>query len=146
MSAWTQLSFWGALALIIVVVASAAVVLYLIVIGKIDLKDVLDEPGSNKASLSRFQFMLFTFVVAGLFLMLSVESGTFVNIPSGVLELLGISAATYGVSKGIAASSAGGGAKATQDAAKSADDAKAAAAQAQTHALAAQAAANQGKS
>jgi hypothetical protein len=39
---------------------------------------LLTEPGSTKASLSRFQFLLFTFVIAGLFLLLSIEAGTFV--------------------------------------------------------------------
>ena len=71
--------------------------------------------------------LLFTFVVAGLFLLLSIESGTFVNIPSSVLELIGISAATYGVSKGISSGSNGTAATARKAAAaaqQAADDAK----------------------
>ncbi len=99
---WTDLSWVIAAALIVVILGMAAVVLYLIAYGRIDLSQVLTEPGSNKASLSRFQFLIFTFVIAGLFLLLSVESGTFVNIPDSVLGLLGISAGSYAISKGIA--------------------------------------------
>jgi len=44
---------------------------------------------------------VFTFVVAGLYLVLSLESGTFVDIPESVLLRLGISGGSYLVSKGI---------------------------------------------
>ncbi len=98
---WTDLSWVIAAALVVVILGMAGVVLYRIAVGKIDLSEVLTEPGSNKASLSRFQFLIFTFVVAGLFLLLSVESGTFVTIPDSVLGLLGISAGSYAISKGI---------------------------------------------
>src|ERR1051325_5160844 len=98
---WTWLSYIAAIALLIVVMGAAAVVLFLIAIGKIDLSQLLTEPDSTKASLSRFQFLLFTFVIAGLFLLLSIESGAFVNVPNSVLALLGISAGSYTVSKGI---------------------------------------------
>ena len=132
---WTLLSYITAIVIMIVILGTAAVVLWLIFIGKIDLSDLLDEPSaagataasSGKASLSRFQFLLFTFVVTGLFLLLSIESGTFVNIPSSVLELIGISAATYGVSKGISSGSNGTAATARKAAAaaqQAADDAK----------------------
>lgn len=62
---------------------------------------ILEPGGEKKASLSRFQFLVFTFVVAGLFLMLSIESGSFVNIPSSVLGLIGLSGGTFVVSKGV---------------------------------------------
>lgn len=58
-----------------------------------------DDKGNCKASLSRFQMLLFTFVIAGLFLALSLEAGTFVEIPAGVLGLIGISSGTYVLSK-----------------------------------------------
>ncbi len=58
-------------------------------------------PSAMKASLSRFQFLIFTFVIAGLFLLLSIEAGTFVDIPTNVLMLLGISGGTYVVSKTV---------------------------------------------
>ena len=113
MSQWMTLSYLTAIALMIVILGSAVVVLWLILTGKIDIKSILEEPGSAKASLSRFQFLLFTFVIAGLFLMLSIEAGTFVNIPEGVLALMGISAGSYAVSKGITANSAKSSATAT---------------------------------
>ena len=58
-----------------------------------------DPVDDTKASMSRFQFLIFTFVIAGLFLLLSIEAGTFVDIPPNVLALLGISGGTYVVSK-----------------------------------------------
>jgi hypothetical protein len=59
----------------------------------------------GKASLSRFQFLIFTFVIAGLYLLLSIEAGTFVDIPNNVLGLLGISGGSFLVSKGMSTSS-----------------------------------------
>jgi len=68
----------------------------------IKLEHLLSEPGNNpKASLSRFQLFVFTFVVAGLFLVLSIENGQIIEIPQSVLGLLGISGGSYLVSKGI---------------------------------------------
>jgi hypothetical protein len=69
----------------------------------------VDKPDADlKASLSRFQFLIFTFVIAGLYLLLSIEAGTFVDIPTNVLGLLGISGGSYLISKGVG----GGGPKA----------------------------------
>jgi hypothetical protein len=59
----------------------------------------------GKASLSRFQFLIFTFVIAGLYLLLSIEAGTFVDIPNNVLGLLGISGGSFLVSKGMSTGS-----------------------------------------
>jgi hypothetical protein len=61
-----------------------------------------------KASLSRFQFLIFTFVVAGLFLLLSIEAGAFVEVPPTVLGLIGISGGSFIISKGISSNSSGG--------------------------------------
>ena len=58
-----------------------------------------NDSGERKASLSRFQMLIFTFVVAGLFLVLSLEQGAFAHIPEGVLGLIGISGGTYILSK-----------------------------------------------
>lgn len=86
-----------------------------------DLRDLVSEPppagtqGPGKASLSRFQFLLFTFLVAGLFVVLSLEAGTFVEIPNGVVALMGVSGGSFVISKAIgngekpAASGAQGG-------------------------------------
>lgn len=92
----------------------ALYVLYLIYSGRIDLKCLLCESTSDNsktptASMARFQFLIFTFVI-GLTLFLVVVgcgSGTpckFPDIPSSILGLLGISGASYAVGKGIQAS------------------------------------------
>jgi hypothetical protein len=72
--------------------------------GKIDISRILEEKGSGGggASMSRFQLLIFTFVVAISLLLIVVNSHDFPKeIPAGVLTLLGISATTYAVSKGI---------------------------------------------
>jgi hypothetical protein len=80
----------------------AALVLWKIYNDEIDLKGLLTDPGADgKASLSRFQFLIFTFVIAGLFLLLSIEAGTFVDVPNNVLVLLGISGGSYLIAKGM---------------------------------------------
>ncbi len=67
----------------IIILAFAFVVLWKIINNTISLDGLVAETPSGgvegKASLSRFQFLLFTFVIAGLFLLLSIESGTFVT-------------------------------------------------------------------
>jgi NADH:ubiquinone oxidoreductase subunit 6 (subunit J) len=88
---WLIIVFIGAVALIVLVNIYS---------GKIDLKGLLAE-ATGKASLSRLQLLLFTFVIAGLYLILCLEAGEFVEIPNQVLGLLGISGASYVVSKGI---------------------------------------------
>lgn len=98
----------GFIAFSAVVVSFAAAVLWQIITGKIDLYGIISEPdgaanvdGRAKASLSRFQFLLFTFVIAGLFLMLSIEAGSFVNIPDNVLVLIGLSGGGFIASKAV---------------------------------------------
>lgn len=71
--------------------------------GKIDLSGMLCE-ANGMASMSRFQLLIFTFVIAiSLFTMVEkgVNPNGFPEIPNGVLTLLGISASTYAVGKGI---------------------------------------------
>jgi hypothetical protein len=71
--------------------------------GKIDISKLLDESGGG-ASMSRFQLLIFTFVIGLSFFLIVVSTGKFpYPIPNEVLTLLGISATTYGVSKGIQA-------------------------------------------
>jgi hypothetical protein len=121
--------------------------------GKIDLSALLSEP-SGQASMSRFQLLIFTFVIAvSLFAMVEshVNPTGFPDIPSGVLTLLGISASTYAVSKGITYSqpqSAAADSTSDDDSPSAAvqavlDDAKQQAATAQAAAAATQAAASQ---
>ena len=67
-----------------------------------DVSGLIRDPDQNgKASISRFQLFLFSYVIAGLYLVLSLEAGQFVEIPDGVLALLGISGGSFVVSKGI---------------------------------------------
>jgi hypothetical protein len=77
--------------------------------GRIDLSRLISEP-TGDASMSRFQFLVFTFVIAfSLFLVVvaTLSGGTpsggprFPDIPATVLTLLGISGSSYLVSKGI---------------------------------------------
>jgi hypothetical protein len=55
----------------------------------------------TKASLSRFQLLIFAFVISGLFLILSIKAGRLVDVPANVLVLLGISTGSYLVSKAV---------------------------------------------
>jgi len=70
--------------------------------GKMDLGSLLNE-GNGQASMSRFQLLIFTFVIAiSLFELVERRpDASFPDIPQGVLTLLGISASTYAVGKGI---------------------------------------------
>ena len=86
------------------------------------LADLLDDPdtggvGPRKASTSRFQLIIFTFVVALSFFLVVVsnvklrQNGGVItdlnglpDVPGGVLALLGISASSYLVSRGISKS------------------------------------------
>lgn len=78
-------------------------VLWNILIGKIDLSEMISEENGG-ASMSRFQFLVFTFVIAlSLFLVIiaAPQHPTFPEVPGTVLSLLGISGSSYLVSKGI---------------------------------------------
>jgi hypothetical protein len=80
-------------------------VLAAIASGKIDISQLLAEKDQSGASMSRFQLLIFTFVVAlSFFLVLICDCKRLPDVPANVLALLGISAATYGVGKGIQAS------------------------------------------
>ncbi len=72
--------------------------------GKIDISKLIAEDGGG-ASMSRFQLLIFTFVIGLSFFLVVVCDCKFPEVPANVLALLGISATTYGVSKGIQASS-----------------------------------------
>ena len=105
-----NIAFWGFMFAAIIMLAFAALVLWKMYNNDISLTGLLAEPsqadakGEPKASLARFQFLLFSFVVAGLFLLLSIEAGTFVDIPNNVLALIGISGGSFLISKGVNAS------------------------------------------
>jgi hypothetical protein len=78
------------------------VILAAIAGGQIDISELLEEE-SGGASMSRFQLLIFTFVIGLSFVLMVASSTKFPDVPPDVLALLGISASTYGVSKGIQA-------------------------------------------
>jgi hypothetical protein len=97
-SGWVALGFLGILGI---------AVLYYIFTQRIDLSKLLSETNGD-ASMSRFQLLIFTFVIAAsLFLIVASPNPPAFpkEIPNGVLILLGISASSYLVSKGIQFSS-----------------------------------------
>jgi len=97
-----SISWWGFLITAIILLAFAGIVMWKLLWDPDALKGLLAEgPDNAKASLSRLQFLVFTFVIAGLFLLLSIETGGFVEIPNGVLALMGISGGTYLASKAV---------------------------------------------
>ena len=94
LAAWVALGFLGLI---------GVAILYYVFTGRIDLSGLISEP-SGDASMSRFQLLVFTFVIAAsLFLIIASATppafpGT---IPNGILVLLGISSSSYLVSKAI---------------------------------------------
>lgn len=79
-------------------------VLAAIASGRIDISQLLSEVGGG-ASMSRFQLLIFTFVIGISFFLVVICECKIPDVPAQVLTLLGISASTYGVSKGIQAGS-----------------------------------------
>jgi uncharacterized BrkB/YihY/UPF0761 family membrane protein len=80
-------------------------ILWRIATGEIELNKLLQDE-EKKASLSRFQFLIFTFVIAmSLYLVIvSASPPAFPKeIPGEIFALLGISGGTYVVSKGVQA-------------------------------------------
>ena len=80
----------------------ALTILFWIWRDKISLSKLISEPNGD-ASLSRLQFLIFTFVIAlSLFMVIAGHTPPeFPKIPPEVLTLLGISGSSYLVSKGI---------------------------------------------
>ena len=126
----------------------ALTILYLIWTRKINLSQLLSEANGD-ASMSRFQLLIFTFVIAIALFEIVESSMKFPDIPQGVLVLLGISASTYAVGKGISYSqpqvmmqgSDGSGSADGSDVDDAVAAAQAAAGQAAAHAASAQQAA-----
>lgn len=122
-------------------------ILALIWTKRIDLSALLNE-ANGQASMSRFQLLIFTFVIALSLFGVTEYNKAFPDIPSGILTLLGISASTYAVGKGISYSNpevmmkaAGGGDGDDTD--EDSDDAGTHADAAKAHADTAKAAAQQ---
>jgi hypothetical protein len=104
-----------ALVIAMVVGAFAAVVIGKMINNEIDLALLVSEDNGN-ASLSRFQFLIFTFVIAAsYFLLVTYRLATskgdglanLPEIPNGVLGPIGISGGSYVISKGIQKSAEG---------------------------------------
>ncbi len=91
-------------ALLIFLFFLSIAVLLGIIRNKIDLSEMLEEL-SGGASMSRFQLLVFTFVIAFSFFVIVASQSKFPEIPNNVLALLGISASTYAISKGLQISS-----------------------------------------
>jgi hypothetical protein len=94
----------------VIIVGAAAVVLFLMVTGRIDLQFLISEQDGS-ASISRFQLLIFTFVIGLSYFLLVVAQVTkatapgaglaLPDVPGGVLTLLGVSGGSYVLSKGI---------------------------------------------
>ena len=92
----------------ILIGAFAIAIIYKMLKGDINLMYLI-AGADGDASLSRFQFLVFTFVIAlGLFLIVLSQqpSPAFPPIPGGILALLGISGASYVTSKAVDANAA----------------------------------------
>jgi hypothetical protein len=88
--------------LLILIFLFGFVVLAAIASDKIDISELLEED-TGGASTSRFQLLIFTFVIGLSFVLIVACNCKLPDVPTNVLALLGISASTYGVSKGIQA-------------------------------------------
>jgi len=78
------------------------VLLYLIIIGRIDLRRLISESNGD-ASMSRFQFLIFSFVIALSLFLVTISSNPLAlpTVPPEILGLLGISGGSYVLAKGI---------------------------------------------
>jgi hypothetical protein len=99
----TKLVLAAGYAAVLLVFFYGLMVLILMATGSINLSELLEDD-TGGASMSRLQLLVFTFVIALSFFALVATKGQFPDVPANVLALLGISATTYGVSKGISVS------------------------------------------
>lgn len=99
----TDVLKWGATVFVVLLEVSF---IWGIWIDKIDLSDLIKEIGpadSAKASMSRLQLLIFTFVIATIYLILAISGNMdkFPEVSTSALGLLGISGGSYLISKGI---------------------------------------------
>jgi len=104
----TKLKLAITYSLLVLIFLFGFVILAAMASGKIDITELLEEE-TGGASTSRFQLLIFTFVIGLSFVLIVAANEKFPSIPADVLALLGISASTYGVSKGIQAGATNGG-------------------------------------
>jgi hypothetical protein len=102
----TLAKFCSLVACLFIAGAGLAIII-MIFVGKIDLRYIVSET-NHDASMSRFQLLIFTFVIAIAVFRLVELNGQLPEIPNGILTLLGISASTYAVGKGISYSDPAG--------------------------------------
>ena len=88
--------------IVIFMAGMASIILIKMIIGDkpngIDLKHLISEE-NGQASLSRFQFLVFTFVISMGLMLIILETGNFPTIGGDVFALLGISGGSYVASK-----------------------------------------------
>ncbi len=97
------LTVTAGLIVVIFIGLSGLMILWYMVTGRINLEKLISEDDGT-ASLSRFQFLVFTFVIAmSLFLVIVGKTPPAFppDIPPEILALLGISGGSYVISKGI---------------------------------------------
>jgi hypothetical protein len=82
---------------------------------RIDISQILEEKGVGGASMGRFQLLIFTFVIGLSFFLVVLCDCKIPDLPGNVLGLLGVSATTYGVGKGIQATTSKEGTGEQQD-------------------------------
>ena len=101
--------------LTLIIAALAAKILIKVWRDEIDLEFLISDENGD-ASLSRFQFLVFTFVVAmSLFYLIVIKTPPdYPSIPNQILALLGISGGSYVLSKGISGGSADTSSEVTQ--------------------------------
>lgn len=83
---------------------AGAAIVWAMFTGKIDLSKLISEGEDGKGSMSRFQLLVFTFVIAGTVFMITISSDPPAfpeTIPPEILGLLGISGGSYVLSKGV---------------------------------------------
>lgn len=93
----SSLGFWAGLVVVIFMAALAATIIVRIWQGPnngIDLSKLVSEKDGD-ASMSRFQLLVFTFVIAMGMLVGVLNTGQFPTMRGDVLGLLGISAGSY---------------------------------------------------
>jgi hypothetical protein len=115
---WSGAAVALCMILVAVIGLFAVLILWKIWRNEINISGLLAETSDGKASLSRFQFLVFTFIIGGLYLILSLETGNLIDVPQNALILLGISAGSYTISRGISASTDNTKAKAGAEVAK----------------------------
>lgn len=80
---------------------------------KVDIGSIImegsDSASPGKGSISRFQLLVFTMTIAGLYVILCIENGQLIEVPNGTLALLGISAGSFVVSKAVGSKDDGKG-------------------------------------